>query len=310
MHVIVFCFHSSAGAERAFSLMNLILTKLRTRLSSKTLDVLMRLRYYPADIKTLDINRITFKFLLRHRSCRDNLGGVKNTNENQNEVENQNGEDVEIGSDFSDSESESSDGETDISESETDMSESEDDSSENEEEYRYRMSLLHHDYAHTNRQRRMEREPFEELFEIINVWEGNALTAIDDDTIKTQEGEVGDSNRKWFKSGQFLVNNNGKVLQDNGPDEWVTLEYPDPAKRGQKWTLRIVDREYNQEIKSGIGNCLEIIRDPRESDVLRIGTKSQHRRGWLRHSSLWKINSLGEVGEIGHHDEEMDQNEE
>ena len=287
--------------------MNLILTKLRTRLDQETLDVLMRLRYYPKDIKTLDINKMTFKFLLRHRSCRDNLGGAQSTSENQNESENQDGEDVEMipldsGSDSSDSESESSDGDTD-SDSESDTSASGVAISESEIQYRYRMSLLNHDYAHTNRQRLVEKEPFEELFEIINTWEETALTAIDDNTIMTQEGEIGDSNRKWFKSGQFLVNDNGKVLQDNGPNEPVTLEYADPANPGQKWTLRIVDREYNQEIKSGKGNFLDTLMDPRSSDVLRIGTKSQRRNGMLDFSSLWTLPPLGNVGVIGHHEE-------
>ena len=261
-----------------FSIMNLILTKFRSRLSTKTLDTLMRLRYYPADIDTLDVNRLTFKFLLRHRSCKGNSNGSRRVSEGGEQIRNVEppldiGEEPESDDVFMDEETESDD---------VLMEDAED-------------SFVDHSYAHDlNRKIIIERRPFEEVFEIVNLWEGNALTAEADGRIMTQEGSIGDRNRRWFKYDQFLVAQNGKVLQDNGPCRWVTLEHADPADPRQKWTIRIADKQYNQKIISGNSNYLDILKDPRSSDVLRIGTNTQRRKGVKSDSGLWKINYLGD----------------
>ena len=262
-----------------FSLMNLILTKFRTRLSPKMLDTLMRLRLYPADIRTLDRNRITFKFLLKHRTCANNLGGPRRVSEGvQNEP-------INVAAGLEEDEDEvifAWDGDNVPMEDENPLGD--------------------HCYAHSlNCRKLIQRKPHEEFFEIINTWEsndeGNALTAVSDTRIRTRNGQIGQRNRRWFKSDQFLVADNGKVLQDNGSGEWVTLEHADPAKPEQKWTVRRIDSDYNQLIISGNNNYLEILNDPRISDDLRIGTKDQRRVGYESHSSLWKINSLGDIDE-------------
>ena len=270
-----------------FSLMNLILTKFRTRLSPKMLDTLMRLRLYPADINTLDRNRITFKFLLKHRTCANNLGGPRrNSQEDQDEMINieaplQEGEDGEIFTCKVD-----------------------DDPMENGN------PDVDHSYAHSQNCRRIiQRRPDEEFFEIINVWENHALTVVSDTVIRTQNGNVGQKNRRWFKSGEFLVSESGKVLQDNGSGEWLTLEHADPTKPGQKWTTRRLDSHYNNVIISGNNNYLETINDPRTSDVLRIGTKDHRRVGVLSGSSLWKIFPLGHIDEEDLNDAEEDLND-
>ena len=257
--------------------MNLILTKFRASLSPKMLDILMRLRFYPADIKTLDRNRITFKFLQKHRSCKGNLGGPRRVSEEQqNEM---------------------------INAEEAPLDEDEDEEilpcDGDDVPMEIQDSLMDHSYAHClNSRRLIQRKPDEEVFEVINTWEtnneGNALTAVSDARIMTQNGRVGEKNRRWFRSDQFIVAENGKVLQDNGSGEWVTLEHADPALLGQKWTTRRVDSDYNQLIISGNNNYLEIINDPRVSDTLRIGTKDRRREGFLSASSLWKINYLGD----------------
>ena len=48
----------------------------------------MRLRYHSDDINTLDINRLTFKFLLRHRSCKANSNRRQNVSEEGEEATN------------------------------------------------------------------------------------------------------------------------------------------------------------------------------------------------------------------------------
>ena len=254
----------------------------------------MRLRYHSDDINTLDINRLTFKFLLRHRSCKANSNRRQNVSEEGEEATT-----VEPSVDMS----EEIEGNDDVIMEDGEQIPNVDYMYNDYNDY----ALIEedgdgdHNYAHDlNRQQIIERKPDEEFYEIVNSWEGKALTAELDGRIMTQEGIIGDKNRRWFKSNGFLVAQNGKVLQDNGPCQWVTLEHADPADPRQKWTTRIDDTDFNHEIISGNGNYLDIIKDPQTSDTLRIGTNTQRRKGIKNESGLWKFNHLGDFEGIQH----------
>ena len=293
--------YGSAEAERMFSLMNLILSKSRSSMDPKTLDILMRIRCHEDSVKTLDVNRFTFKYLLTHLSCKFKLGRTASLPTLN--VRKEGDEDVLMG-DYEDMinadyevmiqdaemhnvEDSSSSSSSDESESSASSSGSSSDSSDSESDDGPTSLIIHDD---------------EPEFELNNAWEGTDLTAVSDRVIRVQEGTVGEITRKWFLSSPhgYLVAHNGKVLQANGPKEPVTLEYANPTEPRQQWNMRGPGLLNTYEITTNDGMYyLELLGKPRESDVVRVGVvlANQRREGSQQGTSLWMINSLDDPNE-------------
>ena len=124
-------------------------------------------------------------------------------------------------------------------------------------------------------QRLIVRKAEDQLFKIESSWENNFMTALTDDYMFVLDDSPTFVDKlKWFKQGNHIVGHNGKVLEANGPNEPVTLNFYDPDEPKQKWIFNSLDDgDGNYEIVSFHENLkLDLIEEATRSNVVRVGT--------------------------------------
>ena len=270
--------------------MNLILTKHRSRMSPETLDMLLRIRYHPEDLETLDVDYIAFKYLLKFRSC-DHGFDVRGDDEEEDDDEIEEEEDSEMDIESVDNNSEG------------DEEEEQEETVDHMQDHTYGLSPamenenprgFFHDYVpNQGRRIRLDLETGTQVFELINLYYGYALTATEDNQVVIKSGVIGHQNRAWFKFENHIVNSKGMVLQSNGIGSPVTMEYVIDDEPKQKWTVRRVDRYNNFEIVNDFdGGALDLM-EPRDFEFV-VGTKSTRRPYYHDDTYLWKLNNMDE----------------
>lgn len=304
--------YGSATAERFFSIMNLIKHKRRAMLSPDTLDKLMRIKLTDDSIKTLDVNKITTKYLLHHQKCDKGWSRQKKLEEYHTvdepldepfEFEADRSEiirDILGESSSSDSESSSSGSDTSSTCSESTLSSDDEDSSSSETTNGNQMaacsrwaaecSALDHSYFFDiNKGRLLEKLP-QEIFITFRNLDGSKVLSVDNGQIVVKAYNRNNNLQKWFLRDQHIVSFNGKVLQVTEENQPVELAYYDPGQIKQKWRIqRTGDRK--QAILSSFHNLrLDLINKNSFDAMHLVGAR---RRG--RHFRLGSQNWLGIV---------------
>ena len=292
--------------------MNLILSKMRASLDPETLDILLNIRYFPEDIKTWDVNRLVFKYLFEHnyKSCKYRSGpkpqedGIE-IDISESAALSYDDEYFETESLFGDESLDTIDGNESLDMSENcenspdkvddveDMDIDIPDEDEPDEEVPMETIPFlppDHNYAQDNNvQKLITMEEEVELFEVLNYWLGKSMTVDHDDSVVVKRGIAGESNRSWFQYESFIVSSNGKVLQCNGAGEPVTMEYMNRAEPKQKWAIKRVDAQFNNEIVCLHDSLtLDLLNAELTSVEAKVGTLLPGKKSY----HLWKINKL------------------
>ena len=100
---------------------------------------------------------------------------------------------------------------------------------------------------------------------------------------------------KWSNDGNFIVANNGKVLQANDPGGPVSLEDRKSDDLRQQWIIfNLKDGHENYEIRCLHENLrLDLIEDPSSSDVFKVGALPAN-NGRHYDQDTWKIEKITE----------------
>ena len=294
--------YGSAQAERFFSLMNLIKHKRRAMLSPDTLDVLMRVKLHDDSIKTLDVNRITSKYLLHHQKCDKGWSRQKKFEEYDlldDPLDEPFGFEENARSIISDilgdaSESESSCSSESESSSDDDLSSDDGDSNsgdDNSEEEgsssnsgrnqcinscsQWAAQCVDHDHDYLfNRidPRLLEKTP-DEIFISFRNWDGSKVLSIHNGRIVVKAFRTNDNSQKWFMRDKHIVAYSGKVLQVTGENGPIVLAYYDPQEIKQKWRIQRIG-ERRQALISSFNNLrMDLIHKRSLDDMHRVGAK-------------------------------------
>ena len=210
--------------------MALVKPKLRSQLGPDMLDMLLRIKMHDATVKTLDVNRIVFQYLLKHRSCDKDLGTRKDLRLVPDEGANDNDPfqmDVDEADLDSDTDSESGD-------------ESCDDDVAFDHGYANTVDEYdpEHGYAfNAEVDRRLVMPDGENPFRLFNIYKGQALTVVRS-VVYTKAIDETDDLQLFFKYESAIVSSNGKCLQANGIGKPVTLETYNANDEGQKWSFK------------------------------------------------------------------------
>ena len=287
--------YGSAQAERMFSIMNLIKHKRRATLNPDTLDVLMRIKLTDETVKTLNVNRITMKYLLHHAKCDKGWSRLKKLEEYETlddpldpfEYE---GDKASIISDIlSESDSNSCSSNSDSSSSASSSSSEDDASSTSSEgddstlsvpgispnqcsQWVAQCASLDHQYS--TRNQLLERLPDELLFTFRNLDAGSKVLSVHNGRVVVKAYRRNDNSQKWFIRNKHIASYDGRVLQVTQENRPLRLANYDPLDTKQKWKIKRL-RANKQVILSSFNNLrLDLIHKRSIDPVHRVGVKS------------------------------------
>ena len=296
--------YGSAQAERFFSIMNLIKHKRRAMLSPDTLDKLMRIKLSDDSLKTLNVNRLTTKYLLHHQKCDKGWSREKKLEEYHtidDELDEPFGFEADrseiirdiLGEESSSSDSESSSSGSDTSStcSETTSGSDDDDSSDegqNENQVtacsRWAAECVAMDHSYffdVNKDRLLDKLP-QEVFITFRNMLGSKVLSVHGGQIVVKAFNRHDNSQKWFVRDKHIVAYSGKVLQVTEENRPVELAFYDPGQVKQRWRIQRTG-ERSQLILSSFQNLrMDLINKNAFASMHSVGAT---RRGHFRKDS-------------------------
>ena len=143
-------------------------------------------------------------------------------------------------------------------------------------------------------QRLIERLPEDVLLKIQSRWEGHFITALTDDYLFVLDKSPSFAHKMdWFIRDDLIVGHNGKVLMCNGPNQPVTLAFHDEHDPRQKWMFLENGSDNYEMISYHEGLKLDLLEEPLESDVVRVGTRPPKEDDVFHLTTLWRFHSIG-----------------
>ena len=270
--------------------MNLLKSKDRAALSPETLNMLMTLKMQHDNVKTFDVNRVVFKYLLQHRSCDFDTGTRKSLRVDLNEPVNTNtagrphvsanSEETEIEEDDNiDTES--------VSSNESDCS---CDCGERSEPYECAIPD-DHSYGFNPDSDRCISKPSDAMaFIIMNSHNGNAITEFAEG-ILTHQFDPNNSHQRWFMYESAIMSFTGKALQVGDIGEPVSLQTFNINEQKQKWNLQRTGNDFDYELVSQHQDIRLDLIGSNLGGLHQVGAKRKANR-YNAISQLWKINYL------------------
>ena len=256
--------------------MNILKPKTRAHLGAAFLDMLMRIKTWPDTVKTLDVNWLTFHYLLRHKSC-GKPKKVDDEEENAEESNTNSEDDVEEMDDDSNSDNSESD---DSPDTDSDL-----------EDEMQNQSNPEHNYAF-NPVGRIVRPNDAPLFTIFNTFKATALTATPNG-VRTEIYDPNNNNQKWFCLESVIFTYDGRVLKVNEIDQQATFaQRYDRSNPKHKWNILPVGQNQDHRIVSAYNNLnLDLIGQWGWNDVvINVGGRKKI-TGIDEIQQLWKINN-------------------
>ena len=287
------------------SIMNLIKHKRRATLSPDALDVLMRIKLTDETVKTLNVNRITMKYLLHHAKCDKGWSRLKKLEEYETLDDPSDPFGFEedrasiISDILSDSDSDScsinsdssSSGSSSSSEDDACSSTSEDsDESQSVDECdRWIALCAANDHQYTPANQILERLPNELLFTFRNL-DGSKVLSVHNGNVVVKAYRRYDNSQKWFIRDKHIASFDGRVLEITEENRPVVLANYDPVKSKQKWRIQRLG-ENKQAIISSFNNLRLDLINKRSLD-------SQHQVGVRRLAPRYRQQSQNWVGTV------------
>ena len=268
--------------------MNLLKSKDRAALSPETLNMLMTLKMQHDTVKTFDVNRVVFQYLLQHRSCDSDTGTRKNLRPDLNEPVNTNTAGrphVPGNSEVTENEdNDSSDAES-VSSNESGCS---CDCGERSQPYEC-ATTDEHSYGFNPDSDRCISKPSDAMaFIIMNSQNRKAITDFTEGLFTYQ---FDDSSQKqhWFMYESHIMSSNGKAIQVGEIGEPVSLKTFNINEEKQKWKLQRKGNDFDYEIVSQYQDIrLDLLAKPTDVSIPQVGGKRKANQ-YNVNSQLWKI---------------------
>ena len=270
--------------------MNLLKSKDRAALSPETLNMLMTLKMQHDTVKTFDVNRVVFQYLLQHRSCDSDTGTRKNLRPDINEPVNTNTAGrphVTANSEVTETEEDDSSDAESVSSNESGCS---CDCAEPTQPYECAIPD-DHSYGFNPDSERCISKPSDAMaFVIMNSHNRNAITEFKEG-ILTHTFDDNNMNQRWFMYESSIMSFTGKALQVGNIGEPVTLQTFNVNEQKQKWKLQRRGNDFDYELVSQHQDIrLDLIGD-NLGGLHQVGGKRKANR-YNAISQLWKINYL------------------